>query len=322
MYDYITFIRAILIYSLSSVGMMLSNKLAVMALPLPCTLALLQMTATLVLLVPFRSHVEAMTLRVAREWAPVALLFAFMLYTSMKSFVYANLSTVLTFRNLGSIVTTVAEYYLLGELVNAEVIFSQVAIFCGAVVYGWANSTFTMVGLVWILANVIGQGCYGILVKHMTTNVPGFASATKYTLALYNNAIAIPMVFLIFLQHDEIRYISQTLPVITGFDWFWIGITCVLGFMISTSGFGLQKLVSAATFIEVNNLTKFFNILIGVIFLHDPMGLVDGVGCVIALVAGAWYASAKYRFKDAQSNVLHTNLRECCGTSFCGKMVP
>ncbi|RNF06755.1 putative GDP-mannose transporter [Trypanosoma conorhini] len=296
MYSVAAYIHAILLFCVSSVGMMLSNKLAVTALPLPCTLVLLQMFATLALLLPFRSNVEAMTLKNARAWIPVASLFAFMLYTSMKSFVYANVPTLIIIRNLGSIVTTVAEYYVLCEGVNAEIILAQVAIFCGAVVYGWTNSTFSVIGLVWMLANVVGQGCYGILVKHMTSSVPGFVFATKYTLALYNNVIAIPAIFLLFVVEEQQR-VGVLLPTVVGVGWFWIGVTCVLGFMISTSGFALQKLVSAATFIVINNLTKFLNILIGLFILHDRMGLADGAGCVIALVAGAWYSAARYRFK-------------------------
>ncbi|KEG12010.1 GDP-mannose transporter [Trypanosoma grayi] len=297
MHDYTGFARAVAIYSLSSTGMMLSNKLAVVALPLPCTLVLMQMIVTLALLIPFRTEVEPFSISKLRKWIPVAGLFAVMLYTSMKSFVYANLSTVLTFRNLGSIVTTVAEYYVLGEGVNTEIILSQLVIFLGAVIYGGANSTFTMIGLFWMIVNVVAQGCYGILVKHMTSNVADFSSSTKYTLALYNNAIALPMVFALFLV-EEVWRVSSLLPIVTAFGWFWIGITCVLGFMISTSGFGLQKLVSAATFIVINNLTKFFNILVGVFIMHDPMGLIDGTGCVIALAAGGWYSAARYRYKE------------------------
>ncbi|KAH9586246.1 EamA domain [Trypanosoma melophagium] len=298
MYGVAIYVHAISVFCVSSVGMMLSNKLAVVALPLPCTLVLMQLVATLALLIPFRSQVERLRLQNVQKWFPVALLFAAMLYTSMKSFVYATVPTVIIIRNLGSIVTTVAEYYVLGERVNNEIILSQFVIFLGAVIYGWANSTFSMIGLFWMLLNVFAQGFYGIFVKHMTSNVPEFSSATKYTLALYNNVIAMPMVFILFLHHKEMGFLSLVVPRVTSFGWFWIGLTCILGFMISTSGFGLQKLVSAATFIVINNLTKFLNILIGVFIMGDSMGSADGIGCVIALAAGAWYSSARYRFKE------------------------
>ncbi|ORC84348.1 GDP-mannose transporter [Trypanosoma theileri] len=297
MYGVAIYVHAISVFCVSSVGMMLSNKLAVVALPLPCTLVLMQMVATLALLIPFRSQVERLKLQNVQKWIPVATLFAAMLYTSMKSFVYATVPTVIIIRNLGSIFTTVAEYYTLGERVNDEIILSQFVIFLGAVIYGWSNSTFTMIGLFWMLLNVFAQGFYGILVKHMTSNVPEFSSATKYTLALYNNVMAMPMVFVLFL-FGEVMKLDSLLPRVTSFGWFWIGVTCILGFMISTSGFGLQKLVSAATFIVINNLTKFFNILIGVFIMGDSMGFTDGSGCVIALAAGAWYSAARYRFKE------------------------
>ena len=80
--------------------------------------------------------------------------------------------------------------------------------------------------------------------------------------------------------------------------WAWVTITCVLGFMISTSGFGLQKLVSATTFLVVNNVTKFLNILLGLLFLNDSIGFHDGGGCVIAIGAGAWYSYAQMRLQE------------------------
>ncbi len=57
--------------------------------------------------------------------------------------------------------------------------------------------------------------------------------------------------------------------------------------------------MSAATFIVINNLTKFLNIFLGMIFLNDRIaGLMDGGGCVIAIVAGCWYSFATMKLND------------------------
>ncbi|RNF10867.1 GDP-mannose transporter [Trypanosoma rangeli] len=108
------------------------------------------------------------------------------------------------------------------------------------------------------------------------------------------------MIFLLFVI-EELQLVGVLLPTVVGLSWFWIGVTYVLSFMISTSGFALQKLVSDATFMVVNNLTKFVNIIIGLFILHDHMGPVDGAGCVIALAAGAWYSAARYHFKASDT---------------------
>ncbi|RNF10866.1 GDP-mannose transporter [Trypanosoma rangeli] len=125
MYSTAVYIHALLMFCVSSVGIMLSNTLAVTSLPLLCTLVLLQMIATLALLLPFPSHVKAMTPKNGPVWIPVALFFVLMLYTSMKSFVYASVPTVIIVCNSGFIVTTVVEYYVLGEVVNVEIIFGR-----------------------------------------------------------------------------------------------------------------------------------------------------------------------------------------------------
>ncbi|CAD2219244.1 GDP-mannose transporter [Angomonas deanei] len=290
-------IYAVWLFTVSSVGMMLGNKLAVTALPLSSTLVCLQSVGTLVLLGCFcRKEIKGVNMRVIKSWVPIAAIFTFMLYTSLKSFSYVNVSTVIILRNVGSIVTSVVEYFVLGERVNLEIILSEFVILFGAFLYGYKNANFNLIGGLWVFLNLVGQVAYGITLKHYMTRTVEFSAMSKYTMSLLNNALAIPFLTVLILA-NEISQVGTAISKVTFSGWFWIAFTCFLGFLISTSGFGLQKLVSATTFIVVNNLVKFFNIILGVIFLKDKMAYVDGAGCVIALAGGAWYSFALYNFK-------------------------
>mmetsp|Transcript_5497 Transcript_5497/g.5918 ORF Transcript_5497/g.5918 Transcript_5497/m.5918 type:complete len:317 (-) Transcript_5497:130-1080(-) len=297
------FIAALLQFGVSSVGMMLGNKLAVDALPLPCALVIIQAIGTLALLSLFRSKIDRMRLDIVKQWFPIACLFTCMLYTSLKSFVYVNVSTVLIFRNIGAIVTTVVEYLVRGEVVNAEILMSEITIVLGAMMYGWGTANFSWTGFFWIMANVCAQVAYGVLLKHRMDKRPAFKEMSKFTMSLYNNVLAIPMLATVLLLQGEHFVLQTSLSSVTPMGWFWISITCVLGFMISTSGFGLQKLVSATTFLVINNVTKFLNILLGVVFLQDKIiGWLDGLGCVVAILAGVWYSSAQSRQMQQSKN--------------------
>jgi hypothetical protein len=283
--------------------MMLGNKLAVSSLPLPCTLVIIQAIGTLALLGFFRSSLEAIRIDIAKQWLPIAVLFTLMLFTSLQSFVYVNVSTVLIFRNVGAIFTTIVEYFVRGELVTAEIVASEITIVLGAMMYGWGTANFSWTGFWWIMANVAAQVAYGVLVKHHMDKKPHFKEMSKFTMSLYNNTLAIPMLALVLLVQGEHYRMQAALGEVSPLGWFWIVVTCGLGFMISTSGFGLQKLVSATTFLVVNNVTKFLNILLGIVFLQDTISAgTDGLGCCIAILAGVWYSSAQMRMVQQGKN--------------------
>ena len=289
-------LHAVLHFCISSIGMMLGNKLAVSALPLPCTLVIIQAIGTLALLVGTRSKMEMIKKDIAIQWLPIAALFTLMLYTSLKSFVYANVSTVIIFRNVGVIFTTIVEYFVRGEVVNVEVAAAELMIVAGAMIYGWSNADFSWVGLFWILFNVAGQVAYGVLVKTQMDRRPHFKDMTKFTMSFYNNMLALPMLLIVLIAQGEHVVMLKKLESVTVSGWAWVVITCVLGFMISTSGFGLQKLVSATTFLVVNNVAKFLNILLGIAFLGDKISSrYDAAGSAVAICASAWYSVAVSR---------------------------
>ena len=98
------FVSALLQFCFASVSMMLGNKQAVRSLPLPCTLVIIQAFGTLLLLqMPYcRAQMQAFKLETAKQWMPIACIFTLMLFTSLKSFVYAGVATVLIFRNIGA----------------------------------------------------------------------------------------------------------------------------------------------------------------------------------------------------------------------------
>jgi drug/metabolite transporter (DMT)-like permease len=288
----VEFIWAVLQFGFASVSMMLGNKAAVVALPLPCTLVIIQAIGTLTLLqMPYcRAQMQTFRLETARQWLPIACLFTLMLFTSLKSFVYAGIATVLIFRNIGAILTTIVEYFVRGVVVNTKIIAAEVLIVCGAVIYGRFAVDFSWVGLFWILINVCGQVTYGVLVKRMMDVYPHFKDMSKFSMSMYNNTLALPLVALVLLVQGEQLELVTRMTAVTNGGWSIIALTCFFGFLISTSGFGLQKLVSATSFLVINNLTKFVNILLGIVLLNETVeGMAVG-GCLLALSAGFWYS--------------------------------
>ena len=198
-------------FAIASITMVAGNKAAVTHFPLPCTLVIIQAIGTIALLLAFfRSSITPLTNELFREWLPISVLFTLMLYTSMASFVYASVSTILVLRNVGAIVTTVVEYLVRGTKANAATYASEVVIVIGAILYTGGAVDASPRGLFWIFFNVFCQVMYGVLLKHKMETAPQVKKLTNYSMSLYNNALSIPMVLLIAFVFDEIFSVTAS----------------------------------------------------------------------------------------------------------------
>eukprot|EP01060_Flectonema_neradi_P040892 TRINITY_DN9489_c0_g1_i4.p1 TRINITY_DN9489_c0_g1~~TRINITY_DN9489_c0_g1_i4.p1 ORF type:complete len:375 (+),score=56.38 TRINITY_DN9489_c0_g1_i4:43-1167(+) len=297
------FLGALGQFCFSSVGMMIGNKMGMEFLKdpetgaaLPSTFVALQIVGTLLLLTQFQNKIEKdkLNLECARSWAPVFTLFAGMLYTSAKTFQYVHVSFVIIVRNVGAIITTFVEYLVRGTSVNAEIIFSEIIIVIGTVMYGYeglkAFKDF-WTGMQWCLLNVLCQTLYGVTLKYKMENDEDIKDMSKYTMSLFNNLLCLPYLIIVALAAGEPNHYGEILPKVPPHGWLLILVTCAIGFMISTSGFGLQKLVSATSFLVINNMTKILNIILGVVFLGDHLpSFFAFLGCFVSLGGGFWYS--------------------------------
>eukprot|EP01006_Ploeotia_vitrea_P050447 TRINITY_DN67463_c11_g2_i2.p1 TRINITY_DN67463_c11_g2~~TRINITY_DN67463_c11_g2_i2.p1 ORF type:complete len:334 (-),score=31.09 TRINITY_DN67463_c11_g2_i2:759-1760(-) len=303
---------ASVLFSASSVGMMSGNKWATQYMPLPSTLVILQAIVTVVLLMP-QKDVYKLSPPIIKKWIPVAALFSAMLFTSMKSFLFVNVSTILVYRNVSAVISTVVEFFVRGKKTNANVIASEITIVAGCVIYGWGQIEFNWWGFFWIVMNVLAQVAYGNLVKVYlhTITTPDGKELSKYTCSYYNNVLCLPFILCTLFIWGEHNKMEGVLSGISTIGWFAVGVTCIVGYFISTSGFGLQKLVSATTFLVVNNMVKIANILIGILFLNDKLvGWGAILGCSLSLGAGVWYSWEQNRIQQRAAEAAERAKRE------------
>uniref|UniRef100_A0A7S4FJH3 Sugar phosphate transporter domain-containing protein n=1 Tax=Eutreptiella gymnastica TaxID=73025 RepID=A0A7S4FJH3_9EUGL len=294
-------ILATVYFSVASIGMMTGNKVATNHLPLPSTLIILQAVATCAPLA-VSSQVIGLQKALCVKWLPVAALFAAMLFTSMQSFLYCTVSTILVFRNVATICSTVVEYFVRGKKANVQIVASELTIIAGCVVYGWGQLGISWLGFFWIMLNVAAQVAYGNLVKVYLSTLRDDRGQelSKYTCAYYNNFLCLPFFLLTFFIWGEHNTILANAERVSTWGWAMVVFTCVCGYCLATSGFGLQKLVSATTFLVVNNMVKIANILLGMVFLNDRFSSFSAAaGCIVSLGAGVWYSYEQNKLNAA-----------------------
>eukprot|EP01062_Namystynia_karyoxenos_P020958 TRINITY_DN17953_c0_g1_i1.p1 TRINITY_DN17953_c0_g1~~TRINITY_DN17953_c0_g1_i1.p1 ORF type:complete len:400 (+),score=105.48 TRINITY_DN17953_c0_g1_i1:87-1286(+) len=304
---------AVGVFGFSAVGMTTGNKMAVEYLrdtetniALPATLVLLQMIGTVaLLLVNYRQiDPELITLRHAWKWVPIFVLSASGMYTSAKSFAYVNVSFVIIMRNVGTFLTTGVEYFVRGQQVSTQTLLAEATILAGIVMYGasmlhvkdfWA-------GFFWCTANTVIITAWSVLLKHRMDSDPDIRALNKFAMSLYNNTMGIPYFLAAAVSTGEHKLWTPVFRRLSPAGWAVILVTCGIGYMISTSGFALTRLVSATTYNVVNNLVKVVNILFGLIVLGDRFpGYVSVAGCVVALGGGMWYSAQVTQEKEKGS---------------------
>eukprot|EP00667_Euglena_gracilis_P012618 EG_transcript_12975 len=296
---------AVIYFSASSIGMMTGNKVATNHLPLPSTLIILQAIATCI---PLATNAEVLGLqkKLCVKWVPVTVLFAAMLFTSMQSFLYCTVSTILVFRNVATICSTVVEYLVRGKKANLPIIASELTIILGCVIYGWGQLGISWLGFFWIMLNVAAQVAYGNLVKVYLSTLKddNGQELSKYTCAYYNNLLCLPIFGITFFIWGEHNVVSLKVASVSPLGWGVIAFTCICGYYLATSGFGLQRLVSATTFLVVNNMVKIANILLGMFFLADRFSSAwAAFGCILSLGAGVWYSYEQNKLNSVSAKI-------------------
>eukprot|EP00999_Lentomonas_sp_LEN2_P002756 NODE_626_length_1317_cov_85.642017_g587_i0.p1 GENE.NODE_626_length_1317_cov_85.642017_g587_i0~~NODE_626_length_1317_cov_85.642017_g587_i0.p1 ORF type:complete len:355 (-),score=22.89 NODE_626_length_1317_cov_85.642017_g587_i0:132-1196(-) len=303
-------IVAMLAYSFSSVGMLVINKLAVDAFTAPAVLVILQSLGTLLFLFAIpsvRREVQPLESDKMRKWTPVVAFFTLMIFASLKSLAYLHVSTVLIFRNLGSVLTTLAEWQCLGQTVQTRVVLSLIFIVFGTVMYGWNAPLMSGWGIFWILLNVLAQVGYTVYVKYLITRVR--VEMTRYGMSFYNTVMSLPPLLLLAAALGEYsELIPKTMPEVSMWGWVAVAISCIISFFISTTGFQLQRLVSATTYMVVSNMNKLVVVFFGMVFLGDSFaGWMDVTGCAISLGSGGWYSYERYRQSEVERKERYLN---------------
>lgn len=282
-----------------SVGMLVFNKLAVRAFPLPCTLVALQMLfSCIVLLLFFRKDIHIGGWRDVMRWSLVVPFFLGMLLTSMFALRAAPMSLVITFRALSPMFSMAAEqFYPSPPKITLNHLWPLGIIVLGAWCYAkdMAHASMSWEGIGWVLLNsffAVGDRLlqYLFLGKDQQP-----VDISKMGVTLLNNLLGmIPLAF-VAMYVEEHKQLAAVASQLDGMGIFWIVCSCIVGVAISFSGILVQSLISATSFLVLINANKFVIILLEVWYLHDSRKLtpLQIVGAMIAVCGSIVYGWAK-----------------------------
>lgn len=282
----------VLIFCLAGSGLTVLNKILVSQFfPLPSFLTLIQcsFTAASILLgkysVPNYFMVENIIFEKCISWSPLVMLFLAMLISSMLALQKVTVTTLIVVRNLTTLTTAICEVHFLNLKFTANQVQLLSLMFFGACLYGSNDISFDWCGYLYLLMNCLATTAYQIRVKVLVAEL----KMSPLTMSYYNNILSVPVLLILSALQGEISP-SIFATISRSHTSFLVFLSCVFGFILSTTAFRLNQLISATSIMVINNANKFLLMIYSEAVLGKSLDLLSGIGCFIVIASSIAYS--------------------------------
>lgn len=298
-------VLTLLLYCVSGTLLTLVNKLAIAVFPFTNTLLVLQNGVAVILLLihfyfspPVSETWPSLSLDILKIWLPVVLLFVTMLTSSLFALFYVSVPTLIVIRNLSTLSVAILEYFILGNKIDSLSIATLLGMIVGAIFYAMHDLTFSIQGYAWLCVNIIGTSVYQVHIKKVV-NMPIMKDHGAIGMSYYNNLISLPILIILACIMGESKASfsflkSMYLPEIKSIC--VVLLSCLFGFLLSTSAFALNKLISPTSIMVANNVNKFSLIILSELFVQSTLDVTASIGAIFVLFCGWLYSQTKEHF--------------------------
>ncbi len=287
-------------YCIVSSTMLLFNKACMAVLPAPCTVTLLQVTVTTVLIGAAWccSLVEIQTVdrAILSHYVMYALIFALGINFTMRSLVITNVETVLLFRSCSPVLVSFIDTLWLGrEMPSRRSFLAMLCIVLGATWFATSElqtdtSTLDVPGVCVNSINLLLTATLMTWGKHVTDN-----SEVNLTTSVFicNVTSVIPILVLVVLEKEHLiirehRWLSSRAVGV-------FGTSCVMGTVLSYLGWQMRMIMSATSFTVVGVLNKVLTVILNIMVWPDHVLWSSTIGLIFSLVGGSFYRQSTVR---------------------------
>lgn len=294
---------AIVSYSICSSTLLLANKAAVLYLPRPSVVSLVQVLVSLLIMKGFSLagvKIDSLEWRKVKHYLVYVLAFTVSRYANMKALERSNVETVIVFRACAPLAVSFIEYYFMGRAFPSLKSLLSLFIVCvGAIFYCISDSEFSLHGLSaysWVSLYFLLLTFEMTYCKTLTTTAQ---MSTNWGPVFYCNSLAIlPMILFGYFAGDfgDGLWVSlSSLPPTGALILFF---SCIAGTFIGYSSWLCVGAVSATSFALVGVLNKFLTVLLNILLWDrhsSPAGL---LAVCVCLAAGVLYEQSPPRQRE------------------------
>jgi GDP-mannose transporter len=223
------------------------------------------------------------------KWSVVPFFFAGMLFTSIKSLKELSLSGVLILRNILPLFTFCVEKLLYDSpaRVTFTMLMSMSVALLGTIMFGFWNITVTWDGVKFVVFNC-GLTVVDRILQRQFLQDPDFSVSLPLCM-VWNNLIGAVLICALAYANGEIFAWSKLAHDASLTAWIFMLFACFCGCSLGYLGLKCQKVVSATTFLVLQNLSKVFLIAASMIYFGDRMWGLSAMGCTLSMVGAMWY---------------------------------
>ncbi|GBF88510.1 hypothetical protein Rsub_01225 [Raphidocelis subcapitata] len=285
----------ILYYTLSSGTLLVINKVAIVALPAPTFVLLLQILASASAVAGAHLAgavtIAPATRRELLHFLPVVASFLGTIYANMKVLQHSNVETFITFRSSTPIVLAFCDYAFLGRaLPCARSWGSLAALLLSAAGYAVFDRGFVVNAYAWLLVWYCFFVFEGVWVKHVCDTVP----MNNWARVFYANAMSAPVLAAVLLAAGKER------ALLAATRWTLanagpVALSCAVGVAMSHSSYLLRSHASATTAAVVGIVCKLLSVLINLAIWDRHAGPTQLAFLLVGIFAAAAYRQAPLR---------------------------
>jgi len=302
-----------------SVGMLLCNKSAIHAFPVPCTLVSIQFlfTGVVVLGVGWNA-IHIGSAKDVLRWCKVIPFFSGMILSSILALANAPMTLVITMRALSPLTSLPIERCFPNPIkLSPAMMASLAASLVGAVVYisGMEFNDGNKAGVAWAMANNLLAVGDRLLQRLMLASDQDPVDISTSGVTLLNNVLGVVPLLVGALCTQEFAALPEVVGDLDAMKLFWVISSCFVGAGISYTGVWVASLISATSFLVLINANKFFIIFLEAFVLKSKdLSATQIAGATISILAGVAYGKARDAVHAAEKEEGSTECMEDQGS--------
>lgn len=228
-------------------------------------------------------------MKIAKQWAPVNIIFCLMLFTGMASLKHNSVPMVTIFKNITNIFTAFGDKYFFGTHVEAFTMVAFFVMLAGAVAAAWNDISITFTGLFWMSANCVSSASYVLALKFATKEV----KLSKFGMVFYNNVLCVFFLLPAASAMGEVYTLLATEEVHTS-DYFMKNLFAgFVGFFLNFASLNCVSVAGPITYAIVGSLNKIPTTILGWMIYDANITSDTWFFIIISMCGGFIYSYAK-----------------------------
>jgi GDP-mannose transporter len=272
--------------------MLIINKVAVYLFPIPTVLLVIQLFVSSAIIFAMGNmgfmKVDPLEWSKIKQYFGVVFVFLANIFTNIKALQYSNVETVIVFRTCTTLAIAYGDFKFLNRgPPGSRILGCLFLIVLGAIIYVFADSSLQVESYFWVGLYFFFQCMDVLYIKYITNSV----TMTSWGRSFYNNTLALPAILVVSFATGEMTRVTELFneDYFTNFTYFMVALSCVMGLMISYTGFLCREAVSATSYSVVGNMNKVLTVIVNCL-IWDKHASANGlVGLLLSLVGGALY---------------------------------